>query len=90
MELRRPKNCPQCGSSKLAQIIYGRPTAEAMEAAERGEFILGGCFVLPDQPDWECQSCGHQWFDAKDPARIEWEKLMDELENGTLGAEQTN
>ena len=88
MELRRPKNCPQCGSTKFAQILYGRPTSEATEAIERGEFVLGGCFVLPDQPDWECQACRHQWFDATDPARIEWEKLLDDLLNGRFSDEE--
>jgi hypothetical protein len=45
MELRKPKSCPQCGSTKLAQILYGRSTAEGMEAAGRGEVLLGGCFA---------------------------------------------
>ena len=58
MELRKPKNCPRCGSTKLAQILYGRPTAEAMEAVERGEVVLGGCFVLPHQPDWNVRLVG--------------------------------
>jgi hypothetical protein len=33
-------------------ILYGYPTPEAMEAAKRGEIILGGCFVSPGQPQF--------------------------------------
>jgi hypothetical protein len=84
MELRRPKNCPRCGSSKLMEILYGRPTADATDAADRSEITLGGCFMLPDAPDWECSACGHQWFDPDDPARIKREKLLNDLREGNL------
>ena len=79
MELRRPKNCPRCGSSKFVEILYGRPTQEAMDEVDRGEIVLGGCFLMPDQADWECTTCGHQWFDADDPARIMRDKFLNEL-----------
>jgi len=81
MELRRPKNCPRCGSSTFVEILYGRPIPEAMDAVDRGEITLGGCFIMPDQPDWECATCGHQWFDAKDPARIRRDKVLNDLIN---------
>jgi hypothetical protein len=81
MELRRPKNCPQCGSLKVLEILYGRPTSEGMEAVERGEMILGGCLIMPGQPDWACPACGYQWFDAEDPVRIHRDKLLDEFMN---------
>ena len=81
MELRRPKNCPRCGSLRFVEILYGRPTSEGMEAVDRGEMILGGCFIMPGQPDWACTACGYKWFDAEDPARIRRDKLLDELMN---------
>jgi len=34
----------------MVPIVYGYPTAEGMEAAKRGEIILGGCLVRPGQP----------------------------------------
>lgn len=36
----------------MLPILYGYPTPEAMEAAKRGEIILGGCLVRPGQPQF--------------------------------------
>jgi len=36
----------------MVRILYGYPTPEAMEAAKRGEIILGGCLVSPGQPQF--------------------------------------
>ena len=54
---------------------------EGMEAVERGELILGGCFIMPGQPDWKCTAWGHQWFDADHPTRIRRDKILDDLIN---------
>ncbi|MBQ9310282.1 MAG: hypothetical protein IJ222_05380 [Bacteroidales bacterium] len=59
--LRKPRKCPHCGG-KVVSILYGEPTPEAFEAAERGEFILGGCCINELSPHWECLSCGHQFI----------------------------
>ena len=85
MELRRPKTCPRCGSSKLVGILYGRPTEEGMEAVERGEYVLGSCLVSLDQPDWLCTACKHEWFDPEDPVRIRRDQILNDLINGTPG-----
>ena len=58
--LRKPRKCPHCGG-KVVRILYGEPTQEAFEAAERGEFVLGGCCINELSPDWECLGCGHQF-----------------------------
>lgn len=81
MELRRPKQCPKCGSSNFAEIVYGRPTSEALDAVDRGEIALGGCFIMPGQPDWRCNVCGHKWFEPDDPARVRRETLLNDLIN---------
>lgn len=36
----------------MVPILYGYPTPKAMEAAKRGEIILGGCLVSPGQPQF--------------------------------------
>ena len=59
--LRKPRKCPQCGG-KVVRILYGEPTPEAFEAAERGEFVLGGCLVNELSPDWECLGCRHRFI----------------------------
>ena len=49
--------CPRCGSTDAVEIVYGYPTAETFEAAERGEIVLGGCVIGPEAPDYECRAC---------------------------------
>jgi transcription elongation factor Elf1 len=48
--------CPQCGSQDVVPIVYGLPGPELMEAAARGEVMLGGC-VLGLQ-NRGCRACG--------------------------------
>jgi hypothetical protein len=43
--------------AKMAPIVYGYPGAGLMEAAERGEVVLGGCVIWPNQPRWKCPTC---------------------------------
>ena len=56
--------CPRCGSTKVVPIVYGKPTAEADEEAERGEIVLGGCCFSTKFPDRHCHDCQHEWRQA--------------------------
>jgi hypothetical protein len=38
-------------------IVYGYPTSELFEVAERGEVRLGGCVIGNESPDYECRDC---------------------------------
>ena len=50
--------CPSCGEEITpVEIVYGYPTAEAMEAARRRELQLGGCIVGGDDPELACPRC---------------------------------
>ena len=60
--------CPKCHSAKVAPIMYGMPSYEGFQEAERGEVILGGCIVMPGQPDYGCLDCKHQWSKESMPA----------------------
>ena len=51
------RTCPACGG-KLLPIAYGYPGPDLMEAAEKGEVIIGGCEVEEDNPNWQCADCG--------------------------------
>lgn len=53
--------CPECGSSRTARIVYGYPSPELIEQASRGEVVLGGCVIWPEQPVRACLACGHEW-----------------------------
>jgi hypothetical protein len=58
--------CPKCGG-KMVRIVYGEPTEELIEAAERGEVILGGCCIIADEngsvtsPEWGCINCNKRF-----------------------------
>lgn len=63
MPTMRPRKyqCPQCHQKTGVDILYGMPTIEAFEQAERGEIVLGGCCAESDSPERQCTACGHQW-----------------------------
>lgn len=58
---RKPVKCPYCGG-KVLRIQYGSPSHEMMEAAERGETLLGGCCIATDSPDYGCPNCGQTFI----------------------------
>lgn len=53
--------CPACRQEAGVYILYGLPTEEAIEMAERNEIALGGCCIEEDGPDHKCTQCGHEW-----------------------------
>ncbi len=52
--------CPRC-SGVGVHLAYGLPTEEGRQAARRGEIVLAGCYVGPNDPEWRCKACRHQW-----------------------------
>ena len=58
---RRPPACPECEAKKTVPIVYGLPSPDTFEAAERGEVVLGGCDIEPDNPRRACPACEHRW-----------------------------
>jgi hypothetical protein len=52
------RRCPRCGALAVVPIVYGMPLPELFEMAERGEVLLGGCTIWPDQPERGCVECG--------------------------------
>ena len=57
---RKPRKCPCCGG-KVVPILYGEPSSEAFEKADRGEIVLGGCIIFADMPEYQCTGCGAQF-----------------------------
>ena len=51
--------CPRCGLPALP-VAFGFPSAEMLEAVDKGLLALGGCVVDGDDPDWTCAH-GHSW-----------------------------
>lgn len=60
--------CPKCKSEHVASILYGYPSHEAFEMAEKGEILLGGCEVMPGDSDMGCLDCEYRWSKESLPA----------------------
>lgn len=58
------KKCPLC-NGQLVDILYGFPTFEAFQKAEREELYLGGCCVIVgiEQAVYYCYSCDRKFFE---------------------------
>ena len=56
---RKPRKCPACNSSRIANILYGMPeySPKLERDIEAGRIILGGCCISDDDPVWQCADC---------------------------------
>lgn len=59
----KPDRCPECGSAKVASILYGLPDfSDELERELNAEEVeLGGCIIMDDDPLWHCVECQHRW-----------------------------
>jgi hypothetical protein len=49
--------CPNCESSEhVREVLYGMPAEEPDPA----KYLVGGCCMEADSPDFKCLSCGWQ------------------------------
>jgi len=57
--IRKPRKCPKCGSTRIATILYGFPvhSIKLMDDIDSGKVALGGCCISDDDPVWECVDC---------------------------------
>ena len=64
--IKKPKNCSQCGSKKIAEILYGMPaySDELQRDLDLGKVVLGGCGVSDDDLLWQCVDCGKSFPDS--------------------------
>lgn len=60
---QRPETCPYCGG-KVVEVCYGEPTRETMEKVDRGEMVLGTCYIEESSPDWQCINCGSEFKES--------------------------
>ena len=47
--------CPKHHSDSIVPIVFGYPSEELFEMAERGEVVLGGCELPEDYPKYYCK-----------------------------------
>lgn len=70
--------CPACGSTHVAEILYGLPSfdEELVRDIESGAIVLGGCCVTDSDPDWFCTVCGCEF--GRDPKHFaQWKAEHD-------------
>ena len=72
--------CPRCGQQGIP-ILYGDPTLDAVEQAQRGELILAGCLVQAGAPTFACSACRHEWGRLQLPARDQFGANSDGLQD---------
>src|SRR3712207_2600740 len=64
--------CPGCGREESVPIVWGMPSGDLFELAERGLVVLGGCLLDPaGNPEWSCRACGLDWGREGDPTADE-------------------
>jgi len=56
-----PGRCPHCAGEQLP-VAYGYPPPWVVEAADRGEVVLGGCTWDPGDPAYACPHCQEPSF----------------------------
>jgi hypothetical protein len=56
---KKPDKCPECGSEKIANIMYGLPafSPSLKEKIKDDKIVLGGCCITNDDPTWKCVDC---------------------------------
>jgi hypothetical protein len=60
------KKCPVCQSTDgVREIIYGMPDGEPDES----KYLLGGCLVSDDMPDYKCINCNTSFYKGSDRLR---------------------
>lgn len=63
--------CPNC-NKRLAKIIYGFPTEEMFEQAEKQEVYLGGCtMIIGEEPIYHCYRCDRNFYEDLNNKLIE-------------------
>lgn len=57
--LRKPRKCADCGSKRIARILYGYPvfSPQLESDMDAGRVTLGGCCEMEDDPVWQCADC---------------------------------
>jgi hypothetical protein len=58
--IEKPDKCPECGSDKIAKILYGLPSfsENLRKKLKNDEIVLGGCCITGNDPSWKCIDCG--------------------------------
>jgi hypothetical protein len=57
------KKCPGCNSKEgVREYLYGLP----MDQPDAGKYVLGGCCISEDMPDYKCINCFTDFYKDSD------------------------
>ena len=57
------KKCPVCNSlNGVREFIYGMPSEEP----DATKYVLGGCCISDDEPDYRCINCATDFYKDSD------------------------
>jgi len=61
---KKPNKCPECGSKKVATILWGLPlmNQKVERDLKEGKIVLGGCIITENDPVWQCIECDVQIY----------------------------
>lgn len=60
------RKCPNCDSSEEVRIIlWGMPSEEP----DSSKYVIGGCTISGDRPDYHCLKCATDFFRKKNEWR---------------------
>jgi primosomal protein N' len=65
--VKMPYRCPECGSDKIADVLYGLPafSTSLRKKIEDHKIVLGGCCVSGNDPTWVCAACNTKIYRMK-------------------------
>lgn len=70
MSKKKINVCPKC-KGKLLDIVYGLPSPELFDKAEKHEVYLGGCCISANDPKYFCPKCHIEYYEDMTPVKDE-------------------
>jgi hypothetical protein len=55
------RSCPECGSTEVAEILYGLFDRDPSDVYRDRRVVPGGCVVFSNSPTWRCLGCKAEW-----------------------------
>ena len=76
MKHRATPSCPKCDSNEhVKKIAYGYLPYEKVSEVSDDGYVLGGCCIEPDSPEWYCDCC-EESFGSRHES---WGRMLSDL-----------
>jgi len=71
--MKNRRICSKCGSTNIAEYVYGLPSDEALKK-KNPNIIWAGCLIRPNRPHYHCKDCGTDFYEDM----TEWEEKQEQ------------